>query len=317
MVTFDFYSPNIHKGNLPIRVLGQNIISWFEKIGPNILEQMRYEVEVNELKPGIGYLIDDKPIQEIPYLSKERQFVVYESFCQYLWNICYAVYISFVEGVEKPSLLKQQNLTVVLNESAICQGIVSFAIGLRLFKMRDDRLYYMMPNPERYDKENQFYIEKANSIYIAAMTWILYHEFAHQYYDHISYEPTADQSKAEETLADEFATDNLLQSNYEELRLVLKTGIICGLGAIVLSSEKLDGGDQHPDSDVRFEKGILSLNLAPEDDLWGLAATFLHLWLVKNRHEFMIENVVDTPMELFNSALKQARSAKDRAGNDS
>jgi len=34
MKTFDFYTPEIHMAELPVRVLSQNIIDWFEKVTP-------------------------------------------------------------------------------------------------------------------------------------------------------------------------------------------------------------------------------------------------------------------------------------------
>lgn len=314
MATYNFYKQDLHEGYLPVRVLGQNIIAWFEKIGPDILEQMKLEVDVNRLKPGIECLIDDKPIHDVPHINedinKDRHLVITESYCQYLWNVCYALYTTFVEGIEKPSLLKQQNKEVILNGQVIGQGIYSMILGLKLFDKREDDLYFKIPNPEIYNEAERFYVEKTNSIYIAAMTWILYHEFAHQFYDHIGRKTTREESKKYELDADDFATELLIQSNYFEYDKILKAGIIAALGAIILFDSTLDGGDEHPDHDFRLEHAIEQMKLQPEDDMWGLASQFLLLWLTRNSKKFELMQIVDTPKDLFQMTLTQVRNNK-------
>jgi len=69
---------------------------------------------------------------------------------------------------------------------------------------RDDTSFFAAPNPERYYQKDKFYIGQVNAVYLAAMTWILYHEFAHQYYGHIGLVVTEVESKEQETAADDF-----------------------------------------------------------------------------------------------------------------
>lgn len=307
MGTYNFYKPGVHEGFLPVRVLGQNIIDWFEKIGPNILEQMKHEVDVNKLQPGIECLIDDKPIHDVPNINENHKLVITESYCQYLWNLCYALYTTFVEGIEKPSLLKQQNKNIIRNIEVISKGIYSIILGLRLFNKREDALYFNIPNPEIFNEEDTFYIKNTNVVYLAAMTWILYHEFAHQYYGHIGRQSAKEELKKHELDADDFATEMLIKSNFIEYDITLKAGIIAALGSIIMCDSTLDGGKEHPNHDIRFERAIRQMNLKDEDDMWGLAAQLLSLWLTKMDVKLEINEIVNTPKEFFEISLRQIR----------
>ena len=49
------------------------------------------------------------------------------------------------------------------------------------------------------------------------------------------------------------------------------------------------------------------MNLKDEDDMWGLAAQLLSLWLTKMDVKLEINEIVNTPKEFFEISLRQIR----------
>ncbi len=207
-----FFNQQNHQGFLPIRVLQFNIIYWLETVSPIFFTKMKEEIIKKGLEPGIKYNIDRNPIIHAARLNAaninaKRQINIYETFNSYLWCISYSLLVAFDEVMQKPHLNGKYSGALDLNNSHVKAAIDVFNYGLSLKKSYSD-WDYSIPNPEKFDCKYSFYIEKANSVFVSAMFFILSHEIGHSYYNHVTYTPaTAAQSLQEELDADNFAIE--------------------------------------------------------------------------------------------------------------
>jgi hypothetical protein len=288
------------RGMLPVRVLCANLTDLFFNISPDFKSEFENEV-YNGLQDKIVYKIETSPVKDVAELNTQQQIVLHENFNQYLWNICYSLLVLFDKGIHEPRL-KGVNTGTFANTPAVVEAWKVFQAGLSLRKTYQRLVFFELPNSEL--NQSREYILKANSVYLAGLNFILLHEFAHQYYGHYSYFVPGDQSKKEELLADEFAIDKMSTHFAEVNGKTLKAGILMGTLSLFFLRRKLNGGDSHPDLDIRLKVIIESLHLEELDNLWGIASLALNLWGNDFEHDVRIPPVGETYQELFYETLK-------------
>src|SRR5690606_10847679 len=111
---------------------------------------------------------------------------LFENYNQFLWACAYSFLVIFDEGVQKPTLAGTfMGNFLDTSNPYINKALELFRAGLSLFESYREEVFYRLPNPEKYNDYDKFYIERASGIYTAAMTFILLHEFGHQYYGHV------------------------------------------------------------------------------------------------------------------------------------
>lgn len=311
MKTYDFYNALIHQGYLPVRVLGYNYVDWFLNVTPEFKNEFEYEVNSNDLKKSIKYNIIRKPIVDIAHINDKHEIEIFENYCQFLWSCSYSFFVIFDEGVHKPTLNKTftGNFLDVSN-NYINTAVEHFRSGFSLFKSYREDIFYRLPNPEKYDDNNKFYIERTSGIYTAAMTFILLHEFAHQYYGHVITPADDEQSKKDEYLADEYAFDQMSTHFENEDGQTYKCGILVGLCSLTFIDGSLRGGNRHPDPDDRILNLIEKMNLNELDNLWCVATIALNLWAIEFKKELKYAKQVENYKELFHETFEQLKVQK-------
>jgi hypothetical protein len=311
MKQYDFYNPMTHKGDLPVRVLEFNFLECFENITPNFKEEAKSEIDFNGLKADIQYHINRTKITEGPCINHSKQIELYENFNQYLWCICYSLLVVFDEGIHRPIIEDRYTGKLDLENPFIKQAIAVFNNGFDLLHTYKDWQFFQLPNPEKYNEYDRFYIEKTNGIYTAAMTFILLHEFAHQYYGHLEYNPTSGEAKKDEYSADEYAIDKIAQNFSSKRGSTFKFGIIAGISSLILLDKSLSGGNTHPDTDDRIKKAIDKMQLEELDNLWGIASLSFRLWAIKYNIEIEYPDIVDSYKEFFTITIEKVNGIKN------
>ena len=186
----NFYNPT-HSGLQPVRVLDHNIIYLFENIYPDFLTELKSAVANKGLQPGLTKYCLEEAIRfsnmdfksQTPFIGIDKKIVLHETFLSFLWIYCYCVLVVFDEGIQKPLQNKTYNPTNPLPHIAN-EALKLFDYGLSLidiFNPWDKNL----PNPEEYDDSEAFYIERANSVFLYALNFILCHELGHVILGHI------------------------------------------------------------------------------------------------------------------------------------
>jgi hypothetical protein len=311
METYDRYNAMIHHGYLPVRVLGYNFIDWFLNITPDLKAEYHYEVDSNKLKESINYNINRLPITDIAHITDNHEIEIFENYCQFLWTCCYSFLVIFDEGIQKPTLNGTFNGNFLdTSNSFINRALDLFRSGLSLFKTYREDVFYRLPNPEKYNDYDKFYIERTSGIYSAAMTFILLHEFGHQYFGHVETYSDNDQSKSDEILADEFAFEKMETHFSAEEGTTYKFGILAGICSLIFTDSSLQGGDRHPDPDYRLKNLIEKMNLHELDNLWATASLPFNLWAVHFGKTLKYDRTVENYKDLFYKTINQLDTIK-------
>jgi len=319
------FNPATHKGTQPIRVLQYNVIQWFEN--SDSIKEMKEVINKQGLQGGISYCINENPIinsqddfnHQIPYIDINKKIVIHETFLSYLWTLCYSVFVLFDEAIKRP-LLEGSYKRVLTNQSKLARkAFLLFKYGISLIRIYSKWDKINLPNPEEYNEHEAYYIEKANSVFLFATTFILLHELAHVKCGHIDFHREASKKnisipnnkiKKEEYEADELATKSILKKitgNREKINIGI--GLLAGLCSLLFFGSVLTSSN-HPDSDERIRLLLEKLNLEDEDNMWGVACLAFKLWDNSYNINLNWPKKVDTYKELFYSILKQLEKYK-------
>ncbi|HWW41726.1 MAG TPA: phage exclusion protein Lit family protein [Pedobacter sp.] len=288
------------RGLLPVRVLCGNLADLFFNISPDFLKEFENEV-YNGLSDKIVYSIQTEYIRDVAQLNNQQQIVLYENFNQYLWSMTYALLVLFDKGVHAPRLNGEFS-GAFADTPEVAEAWDLFQAALYLKKGYNREIFYHLPNPELNNGEE--YILKANAVYLAALNFILLHEFGHQYYGHYSYFEPGDQAKQDEHLADDFAINKISGHFNSNNGKTLKAGILVGTLSLLFLRKTLGGGASHPNLDVRLKVIIEKLELEELDNLWGVAGLAISLWSNEFGHDVQIPPVGETYKELFYEILE-------------
>lgn len=303
--TYDF-SKLSRDGYLPVRILSHNYISWFLEITPDFKSEYEYEVNSNDLKKAIKYLIEQKKITDVAEVSKENGIEINENFCQFLWCCCYSIFVIFDEGIQKPTLNKTFDGNFLDKSNSYIKDAISvFDAGFGLFNEYNEKDFFNLPNPEKYSENDRHYVERTNGIFSSAMTFILLHEFGHQYYGHLIVPSDDKQSKKDELLVDNYAYDQMSTRFRNAEGITYQCGIIAGISSLIFFDDKMDGGKRHPDPDFRLKNLIEKMELNEIDNLWCIASLPFNLWANKYNKVLKYDKYVENYKELFYITMEQ------------
>jgi hypothetical protein len=296
------------RGIQPVRVLPYNIMDWFLNITPDFEGEFNFEIDSNGLNKQIVYRIDRSPIKEVAEISMQKQITIHENFNQYLWALSYSLLVLFDEGIHRPTI--EGRFKGQFDDTPhVKEAWELFKEALKFTQEYNDRIFFHYPNPET--KSDKIHVGLANGIYSASMTFILLHEFGHQYYGHLDYYPSSsEESRKDELTADDYAIDKISQTFSEQNGRTNKMGVVIGMLSLMFLSRELDGGDSHPDLDVRLKNAIEKLELDELDNLWGIASMGLNLWTGYFNHNIIIPVAGETYKELFYSTYYQLQHLK-------
>lgn len=269
-------------GNLPIRILANDLLFFFENTNPTFNKEIFDQVNYHGLKRGVIYDNRKECIKDIAMLKADNQIEIVEPYLAFLWTWCHLIIVSFrkrnVDGYDVCDL--------ELNRA----GEV-FNYGLSLF--RDWSVWDLsLPNPEHYDLSVNPFIEEANGLFLNAGKFILCHEYTHFYFGHSSVTNYISREELikEEFLADDYACQIILDgvSNTPEERNSVYLGIVLGIGSLLFMSNSFNGGDGHPDTDERIIHVLNRVCQDENDDLWRFATGMFIFWAQAKGREINI-----------------------------
>ncbi len=294
---------NQNDGLYPVRVLRENLLQWFVKLG-NVSE-LEHEITYNGLNPKIIYKVTDYQIEDVAEIEAKdtNQITVYENFCQFLWSFTYFVLVFYDEGFVRSS---RENFIVTKGNVLIDKAIASLEAGIELFSSPKRHKFYELPNPESTEFTDDFYVNKTNDVYSAAMSFILLHETGHQFYGHLEYEPESkQQNREEEEAADDYAFEVLSKHFNTDYGLTLKAGIVTGLIALIFRRDNLSGEELYPDSHIRLKRIIEKMDLTEHDNLWALAAVCFKSWAIIYKKDLNYPEKYSSYKELFDKTFQE------------
>lgn len=302
----------MHKGDLPVRVLSYNFLEWFENITPDFKDEAKAEIDFFNLKAGISCKIQRDRVIETARINEEHKIEIFENFNQYLWSICYSLIVLFDECYQKPKSTGGAIGIIDVDNGYVNDALAVFVNGTDLLRTFKDWQFFQLPNPEKYAECSKIYIEAANGVFTAAMAFILLHEYAHQFYGHLNYSPSSDESKRDELAADEYAVLKVDQNRNNKRWRTLVYGIVAGILSLLFLSDSLDGSESHPDIDDRLETALAKMSLDGDDNAWGISALALRLWAIKYEVKLDLSGFKGNYKEQFEKVLGELRLAKGK-----
>ena len=314
------YKTENHNGVQPIRVLQHNITRDFENLSPEFLKLARELADNGVLNPGISYFMDEEPIiysnqhykGQTPFVNQYGKIALHETFLSYIWIISYSMWVLYEEAVYKPNYnlingekIHEIDLTIIEKTKELFQYGKSLIVSYSSW----DKEY--LPNPEEYSDEEEYHILRTNGIFTKAISFILCHEYAHIEKKHIqnilTREVSNDERKIFEKEADDRAIELMLSAKNGENDKTIDLGILMGLASMLFFKSDVEGGAHHPDTDSRITNFLEKLDIADDDNLWGIASLFFKLWEEQFSLSFTWAKSVGTFKELFYDTLPQVK----------
>lgn len=307
-----------HNGTQPIRVLQHNIITQFEGTNPSFLELLKEVSEEKKLKPDIGYYINQHEIlhkvdnhKQTPFVDENKKIYIHETFLSYVWGISYSLLVLYEEDIAKESQNQiSKKIIFEIDRKKIAKAYELFNYSKSLITDYTEWDKLNLPNPEDYSNEDKFFVEKANSLFIYAINFILCHEFAHVELDHHNlikngnYEPSLILRLEKE--ADERAFDLILADVSGEFKLTAEIGVLMGLCSLLFFS-KFSKEGTHPAPDDRINTLITRLNTSHASAHWGIGVVAFKLWDNQFQQNFDWPNEVNSIKDLYDLIRKEIK----------
>jgi len=198
-----------------------------------------------------------------------------------VWCISYALWTLYDEAIAKPS----QNLHAGLQINEI--NSTQIDVSVRLFKYALSLIRHFttwekneLPNPEHYQADQIFYIERSNAVYLQAMNFIICHEVAHTELGHTQENRgllTDQEIIMRKKNADERSIRMILQGVTPETELTVHAGLLTGICSLLFFRSKTKG-TTHPNTDDRIDQLLRIIDAKATSPLWGMAALSFKLW---------------------------------------
>lgn len=238
----------------PVRVLFNKVSKLFETICG--YEDIKHNIQ-SGLYNKIRVFDTSSPITNIAGINhrflennqKVSEIEISESYCQFLWCLCYTMIIFIDEYILRP----RHKIVTPLNEKRVDIACEVFNTGMKLFEVGIlHKDFYTIPNACDIKADD---VSTTNHIYKYALCYIIFHEYAHFELNHlekISYHFD------DEYDADSYAFFNMCHKTYSNQDKMSKyLGCIVGLGSLFFAGNTLKGDLSHPDNDDRLNKLIV------------------------------------------------------------
>lgn len=291
---------------LPVKSLEHNIVSEFEKLASQNGCELRDAVDKKLIHPEIEYRIDTNPPRGPYFDHVSRTICIQDSYLAFLWAYVYSQFVIYEVGVQLP-LTQGINTGVIEFDTELLRR----AKALEFWALRFAETYTawdenVLPNPRspaQGGSEEKTYIEKANAVFLKAVVFLLFHEYAHAIFHHV---PSGTDSYLldQEREADNFALDQVVftcTSDKEKQIAGLSLVLLCTSSLFLVKEARSIWQRRHPDLHERVRHAISELDLQSEESkyyLYTLASISLKAFL--DRHAYSLGQLVEeTAEELF------------------
>lgn len=276
-------------GNQPIKVLLQKVINQFENTNPKFAKQSIKLVNDKLLNNGIAYHTVDISNEDqadgkirTPFITDKGEINIHETFLSYVWCICYSILVLYDEGIAKVNQNRVSHSTlhqIDHHKIDIALSLFDYAKSLiSIFSHWDEKL----PQPKEHTQGLDNFIDKASTLFIFAMNFILCHEFVHAEKKHFKQrlqgKNTTEDRLRYEREADSCAMEYILstKTNSKE-RVEKEIGILMGLCSLLFFNKE-SKTTTHPATDDRIHELLLKTEPPDTSYHWGIAVVAFRLW---------------------------------------
>ncbi|HCD06059.1 MULTISPECIES: phage exclusion protein Lit family protein [unclassified Methylophaga] len=259
----------------PIRVLDLDLINSVTRIAPEKIYEL--ETLIFNYDPSIIFTNDKEFSFRVDTEKKEVKLPTVA--LEYLWCACYAFYVFYQEYF---ALNQEDRNPLDIYSSDRSQKAISlynWGIG-QLSQNPSIEWPSDLPMPTKYLTHTDEDVQVANELYLCSVSWIIHHELAHIYCGHKNMPVNDEESRAEESEADFFATNLILEGVADE-SILLKRGLGVVIAALVITTQDILAGEfketTHPKSFKRLYKVLDSHFQDPDHLVYAFSVVICHL----------------------------------------
>jgi|ERR1043165_3035399 hypothetical protein len=286
--TINNYKPEYNLGTQPVRVLHQMVVLMFQATNQKFLNEIAELLKVGKLHNELAILYEEAPI--IPGNGKPsntprvdvatKAIQLHETFLSYMWCIAYAIFVQYIEKIDKPRLNKENGkITHPVLAEEIDKAKEVFEYGTSLIRHFTPWNKEHLPNPEIYEAASRDYPEQTTLYYTEAIKFILSHELAHikLHIDKIQNSTPESHFVEYEMEADNYAIQAVKAGINFFNRIAVENGVIISILSM-LFFRAATTGKKHPSVEDRLTNALEQL--APKDnhEAWGFACIGLQMW---------------------------------------
>ena len=203
----------------PINGLCGRISHAFENSNPTALDQLKAAIDSGLISREIELAQDGEmhmPKICKPSTLKPAVICLHGQYLQMLWAFTYGWFVIYEKGIQEPWMHGSYN-GIIKYDNPLLQRAAQL---LEWIGTNEKEWPCQRPSPSNWatDEEKSF-TEKANTIFIKAIVFLLHHEFAHAKLRHVDTPecpPTSDETKILERDADGFAFSALISQSDDE-----------------------------------------------------------------------------------------------------
>lgn len=260
--------------SLPVHVLSELILGWFEQTNSKLRDEVLDEIKHRGLEGGIGYRIAEEPIASASSLDEKRKIWLHENFLETLWCVGYTL-LSMYEKVVVPEFhgTGEATLDVGRGNTKLNDAYRVFDAGLSLVEGFDPARFIGIPQPKNPNHESDQLVEKANNVFVAGAAYLLMHEVGNQFFDHPSPEAKDRPLPEKVTKADEYALHWVKRGMAEnkDKDVINAIGVMSAMTTFMFLDSILDPKAELERPDMRYRKALYELDIQGEP-LWILAS---------------------------------------------
>lgn len=276
----------------PITVLWGNIINRFETIQPDMLNEHYRAVKQGQISKAINYDNAKEKVKTPHSNIKSRSIYLQETYLSFLWANIYSIFVIHEEGIQKRMIEGTWNGIIQYEASLLQRAKKLFLWSTSLVDEFSD-WDTTLPNPSIYtnDEEN-FFVEKVNGIFQDAVTFLMFHEYAHLTLGHDKYfnEKTKKEDNTVASLfielekdADDIALDIV---GKEQISSIVAVVFVITSSLLIEPTQNQTLQIKHPTTDNRLFNIFQKLQFTTKENefyIKYLSTLYLQMYLIKQK----------------------------------
>lgn len=256
----------------PIRTLDKDLINSIARIAPEKFDDIE---KIRIIHDPCVVFTNDKKFFRVNLESKEIKLPT--AALEYLWCACYSFYVIYQEYVSTNYCFTKE---FDLNGNERLQKALSlYKWGLKQLNQRSREWPRDNAKPQVELIVNED-ILIANELYLCAAAWIIHHELAHIYQDHNNAPLINEESRAQETEADNSATNWILKGITDEA-VLKKRGLGVAIATLALTAKDIITGEfkekTHHKSFQRLYDALSPYFLDPDHVVYAFSTVICHM----------------------------------------
>jgi hypothetical protein len=291
---------------MPIRVLRFNLLHGFEHLNPKFRDLAKKVNKELGLDFEIEYTVEEEAAKS-PYVIFNK-ILVQEPFLSYVWCMCFSLTVLHTEITVKMSKNAHYGIEAEVPDMEkareaykLWEYAVSLISGYSEWGINT-------PNPENVDAKYTDLIQRVNSLYLTAMTFVLAHEFAHVELEHNAKpSQTQGENAALEREADARAIQLVMEGVTEENKHTRHMGLLMGLCSLLFFKSSTKEAS-YPNIDDRIQAILDIVKPNGQDPMWDIASLSYKLWGRLYQKNLIWQEGLNSPQHLYESIKRQIQA---------